>query len=378
MNSILSIVVTLYFSMVSFTAVSAEEGQGFLSSLELEHVYIGEMFSNLSGGVYNKKGKEYFGNLNISLMLDSGKAGLWKGTSLVVFLQNTHGKGITENYVGDLQVLSNIDAPEFSQVSEYYICQCLWEDRLKIKLGKQDSNVDFNIVECAGDFINSSFGSMPNVPLPKYPDGSLGAAVLMSISDRIGLSAGLFDGAGRGESWGFDTVFGSEAVSFSMLEGKLSYSPETQGFFKLGLWHHGGTYKSFKRSSTKSSLIGAYLIVEQGIMGNSKSQEPCINAFLQYSYSDKDISEIPAYFGAGLTASKFIPKRPDDSIGIGFAAAAFNPDLAGMKDETSIEIYYYATIRDWFIVQPDIQYILNPGGTGKNAFVTGVRFYLVF
>jgi carbohydrate-selective porin OprB len=45
-----------------------------------------------------------------------------------------------------------------------------------------------------------------------------------------------------------------------------------------------------------------------------------------------------------------------------------------------IELTYLANICPNFSLQPDIQYIINPGGFGKasNALVAGVRFNLTF
>ena len=44
--------------------------------------------------------------------------------------------------------------------------------------------------------------------------------------------------------------------------------------------------------------------------------------------------------------------------------------------ETAIELTYSAQLTDNFRIQPDIQYIINPGTDPslKNALVVGVRF----
>ena len=50
------------------------------------------------------------------------------------------------------------------------------------------------------------------------------------------------------------------------------------------------------------------------------------------------------------------------------------------RHETALELTYRAQITDWFGLQPDIQYIINPGLDSEldNAFVYGFRFDVVF
>ncbi|MCX7399507.1 MAG: hypothetical protein NT138_17715 [Planctomycetales bacterium] len=53
-----------------------------------------------------------------------------------------------------------------------------------MKLGKQDAKADFAFVDLGGDFINSSFGLIPTVPLATWPNPGMGAAVFLNLTDR--------------------------------------------------------------------------------------------------------------------------------------------------------------------------------------------------
>ncbi len=48
--------------------------------------------------------------------------------------------------------------------------------------------------------------------------------------------------------------------------------------------------------------------------------------------------------------------------------------------ETVLELSYQASINDWLTVQPDFQYIFNPGAVqdGRDAMIAGLRFTLTF
>ena len=45
-----------------------------------------------------------------------------------------------------------------------------------------------------------------------------------------------------------------------------------------------------------------------------------------------------------------------------------------------MELTYLAQLRSWLAVQPDLQYVVNPGTdpTHKNALVTMLRFEIAF
>ncbi len=371
---IISIICLLLFSFPGLSP--AEEKKCLIPGVNFESIYTGEIFSKLSGGINNNKGAECRGNFDFIAALDTENAGLWHGGFFYIYFENTHGECISNEYVGDIQLLSNIDAHDFSQISEYVIYQSFMNDHLLLKLGKQDGNNDFNVTETAVEFINSSFGIMPNVLLPTFPDNALGAATFISIKENFYVSAGIFDGNGKGGKSCFDTAFNSDAVSVSVIETLIGYAPSRRGNLKLGVWRHGGAWQYMTSAKSKHQNTGAYIIIEQGILGEKESDKFCLDSFFQYGYADKNINEIPNYIGTGLRVQCLIPERPYDSIGIGFASAGINKDISGMKTETSIEAYYLAKFKEVLIIQPDIQYITNPGGTENSAFVMGARFYL--
>jgi porin len=79
----------------------------------------------------------------------------------------------------------------------------------------------------------------------------------------------------------------------------------------------------------------------------------------------------------GFTLKEPIPGRDNDTFGIGFGLAHVSPAAAALdKDEafftgqpvpvrgteSFIEVTYQAQLTPWWQVQPDLQYIINPGG----------------
>jgi porin len=94
---------------------------------------------------------------------------------------------------------------------------------------------------------------------------------------------------------------------------------------------------------------------------------------------DDDINLVPYWVSAGLTYKGLIPSREADRLEIGFYHGFFSSD-SGLDDETQIEVSYRAQFTSWLGIGPDIQYIVNPGGSpdAGNAFVLGLNLTAFF
>lgn len=120
------------------------------------------------------------------------------------------------------------------------------------------------------------------------------------------------------------------------------------------------------------SLTKCYIYREDGEQG--------LGAFLQFGSNKKNVNEVNVYVGGGLNYHGLIPGRNQDEIGLAFAQARINDDLVdagGRKDhETSIEFTYRAQITEHIIIQPGLQYVIDPGAVSNvdDAFVVGMRF----
>ncbi|MHC4181110.1 MAG: carbohydrate porin, partial [Planctomycetota bacterium] len=191
-------------------------GRGGLTA---EYVYTGEVFTNMRGGLNTRRATEYRGNFDLTMTADLDQMGLAPGGTIFLYGQNGHGRGLTERHVGDFQVLSNIDAPDFMQVSEYWWERGWFDGRVRVRLGKQDANEDFAVVEPAGDFINSSFGFHPTIPMPTFPFPSMAAAVFFQMTDWLSLDVGVWDGVPAIGNWGFSGT----GVTFSICELNAHY-----------------------------------------------------------------------------------------------------------------------------------------------------------
>lgn len=347
--------------------------------------YINDNFLKLNGGLNNKTPLKYQGLSNTSLELDTEKLGLWKGGKVFTNFANLHGTGLTNNYVGDLQGISNIDAEPHSQLLEYWYQHSVLDGKLKVKVGRQDANIDFCTLENAGEYINSSFGLIPNTPIPAYPAPALGVSTIISPSNQVDIKYGLLDGDAQIGTNAFRTAFDGKNGTVHITE--VAFKPEIKGHkgnYIAGYWIHTGDVdeitdapeaKSFKNNQ------GFYMAGEQRIFNEKSDKEQGLTIVGQFGWAPADRNEISEYFGAGFKYTGFIPKRNKDITGIGTAIADVSSrykNIDGRTLESVLEIFHRFQITNWFALQPSMQYIFNPGGNGENAFALGIRSMIAF
>ena len=354
--------------------------------VRFELAYTGEVFSNLHGGITTDDATEYRGNVDFTITLDTQALGLWPGGSLFFYLQNGHGRGISREYVGALQLLSNIDARDFTQISEFWIEQSLFGDRVRIKLGKQDANIDFCALEYGEDFVNSSFGLVPTVPLPTFPDPALGIAGFLDLTDWMTLGAGVYDGAPDGGGFGFDTAFDGVGGGVGIVELALHTPRITDawhsGIYRIAGWYHSGDVEEITDVSISeifSGNHGIYLAFDQLLV--KERVEPGdaqgLAAFAQFGWAPGDRNALAYYAGGGLIYTGALPGRNEDVLGVGVAHIRFSDrveQLDGRTHETAVELFYKAHLTPWLSLQPDLQVVLNPGGKYDDAVTAGLRF----
>lgn len=354
-----------------------------VSGVQLEYIYTGEVFNNTRGGLNTSGATEYRGNVDMAMTMDMDYLASVQGGTFFVYGQDLHGRGITLDHVGDYQMLSNLDNPtNFTQVSEYW-WQQEWADGLVwMKLGKQDSNADFCALDLGGDFMGSSFGQIPTLPMPTFPHPGLGVALFASLTETMSLGGGVYDGAPDGRTWGFDTL--GAGGSFSILE--LKVDPQLAIFggkpaaYRVGAWHHSGDWDALDGSQTYSYNHGWYMAFDQLLLLEQEDEEQGLGFFLQYGAAPQDRSEIRDYFGAGLLYRGPVEGRDDDLMGVGLAHTKFSSVREADSDmtyESAIECFYRAQLRPWAAVQPDVQFISNPGGNLRDSLTAGLRFEIV-
>ena len=367
---------------------AVEDGFGLLPAMAdagvtIEPWMIIDWSQNWHGGA-NTEGSAFRHLFGADITLDAEKVFGIPGGTLFAQYQNQHGENGSLD-TGDFQIYSNIDADGRSQVAELWYEQLLWDDQLRIKIGKVDANGEFNYVEHGLEFIHSSPGFTPTtIVFPTYPDPAMSVNVFVYPTDWAYVGFGLYDGAlqkgfrtgSRGPS-----TFAHEGL-FYIGEGGLTWSvgeDALDGRLGLGGWYHNGTFERFDKD-TQNGTGGFYLVFDQLVTRENPDDaedEQGVGVFVSYGRADPDVADADHHFSAGLAWTGPIEGRDDDVLGFGVNYVHFSQETgSGFTDhhETAYELFYKIEIAPQISIKPDLQYIANPGGQGlPDAFVATLR-----
>ncbi len=377
--------------------------------LTLEVSYTADFFYNMRGGLNTSDAEQYRGLLGVGLTVHTEPLGLWKGGTAFISMFENHGTDITARHVGDLQALNNADAPNRTRLYEFWYEHVFFEDKLRIKLGKMDANADFAGSDYAAEFMGSSAGFSPTIPLTTWPDPGLGIAVFVELVEGLQLGAGVYDANSSGTRGGFDTTFHGRNDSFTIWE--LGVHPEFSffgqadmpGTYRVGGFYHSGDWDVYfddlggrLRPRVHRGKAGVYVVCDQllyrelddkpaslaapGRISPEPSEhgadEQGLGAFFQFGWAPSRHSEITQHYGVGLLYTGLIPARDDDVTGLGVHHVSLSGHVQSMErrfSETAIEVFYKVQLTHFLSIKPTLHYIVDPGGDGRDAFVGGVR-----
>ena len=109
---------------------------------------------------------------------------------------------------------------------------------------------------------------------------------------------------------------------------------------------------------------------------------PGIDGFLQLGSTSDRLSPVDRHAGAGLVWTGYVRGREADQFGfmatwVRFGGAARAAGTFTESYELACELFYRLHLTPWLQLQPDLQYIVNPGGAGlSDAFVGTLRLEL--
>ncbi len=341
------------------------------SAFSYDGSYVGDVVNNLAGGI--KTGSAYLGMANIGIGFNTETAKWWKGGELYVNFGNTHGDTPSADLIGDIQVASNIEAGDMTYLYEFWYKQSL--GKFDFTIGVQDLNANFVSSENGGLFLNSSFGvhtvMSDNITLPIFPKTALGADISWQASERLNWRIAIFDGTPNSRNpYNTNQIIGKEDGYLLVTEFQIAKSliSRLNGTYKLGGYYHNHQYSD----EAPHENGGAYFIADQNITNK-------LSLFTQIGISPNNINDHNHFMSLGCNYKNFSEKRPDDLFGL--ALAYFGVDENDIKHETAIEATYKCCINENIYLQPDVQYILNPAGTGEkldNSLVAILRFGVEF
>jgi len=336
--------------------------------ISLDISYIGDYGTNLSGGV--STGSTYLDEVLIELGIDGDKMGM-SGASFHFSVLGNHGqKPGPSTMVGDSQGVSNIEAADKWQVFEAWYEQ-KFSERFSTKLGIYDFNSDFDVIDTAGLFLNGAHGigtAISQTGPPLFPDIFPAVYLRYSMANGRYLQTAYMVNTNSSPN---DTMLGIEYgnTTENTSTGLLKYG--------LGVLYFTSTSTSDAVGNTIAATnnYSVYTLLETALTREAGKEGQGLNGFLRYSVADPKLNQFATFLGAGLVYTGPFKGRDEDQVGIAIAIAS-NGDtyMAGTATattaETNIELSYRFQIKPWLAIQPDLQYVIDPGADSGNAAAT--------
>ena len=363
----------------------------FDSSMEIEAVYTGDIWTNLAGGV--SRGSAYLDNLDLTVRWDPGPLPLLGDTEFFLYGLYNNGRSFAADIVGDLQALSNIETGV--QAVRLYEAWLRFDvgRRGNLLFGLYDLNSEFDALDAAQLFLNSAHGigtdiSQSGLNGPSiFPVTSLSLRYAFDLDDRWAIRIAVLDGVPGLPEEPEDTTIRISQGDGALVIGEVERRFEAAKML-FGAWGYTAEFSTDPLDTDADARmrrgnVGAYLRGEAVVFdGNSR-----VSAFGRLGVAHGDFNPFGWFLGGGMTWQGAFAARPDDEFGIAIAWAETSDHVMRLADdagvqiearEIAVELTYSIVVADRVRLQPNLQYIFNPGLDPQldNAFAAGLRFVI--
>jgi porin len=386
-----------------------------------------ELLGNISGGY--RHGFAYDGLTQADLQLDTQRAFGHYGGLLNVSALQLHGRNLSAENLGSLQTASGIESDPATRFWEIWYQQQLGhENRVDLKLGQQSLDQEFMVDQNSLMFVNTMFGwpMLPSADMPgggpAYPLSALGARLRVHPNNSMTILGGVFNGSPSRSNDGDAQLLNHSGTNFPLNGGMLAIGEVQYTYpglgamvsgdhkeplsrtYKLGAWYDSENFDDLAIDENGLPLanplsngnprghqgnFSIYGTVDQMLKQDPNNPYKTLNFFARAMGTPRgDQNTIAFSVDTGLTLHDPLPHRRDDTLGLGLgytnvtsgarAADATNAQFGGgftpiRGSETFVEATYQMQLHPWLQIQPDIQYVMNPGGGIANPNIPNQR-----
>jgi porin len=364
-----------------------------------------DVAGNPSGG--RSQGATAPSSVELSLFFDLDKIfGLNDGSIFTSFSERW-GDSLSENYIGNVFSTQQIFGFQTFRVIDVSYQQKLFDDRLELRLGRFATTDDFlvspyNYGFMSNAFCGNPFGILLDAPGMTAYTGTWAALAKVNLTARSYVMAGVYNGdpAIRANSYhGVDLSLNGPPFAIAEVGYQINGLPgdnQLLGNYKLGAWYDDAQFTNFESGVKTLGSWGFYGLFDQVLVPfGSPGSNRGFGIFGSVTVApDSDIQKLPLFFTAGVSARGLFDARPRDAVGLAVATGYFSEALqraqqngqlpgppGGQDYETVIELTYRFDLRNGALfIQPDLQYIIQPGGTSRidNALVLGAQLGINF
>lgn len=376
------------WAYATFAASSAWAGAAAAEDepIEFSLAYTADVTGVVEGGL-TQRGR-FLDNLNLVADADLEKLIGWRGAIAHVDVLNNSG-GMPNDDAGTLQGVDNIEvSSQRLRLFEAWVEQA-W-GRSSLRVGLYDLNSEFYANDSAGLLMAPAFGigsevaaTGPNGP-SIFPSTALAVRAARSWQNGFFARAAVLNANASvlGDPDGVDLEFdeGALIIAEAGVEGDQK--------FAFGVWSYTRRQDDTREldgfgDPVRRRAQGAYVLYEQAL--TDPEAERAATAFFRAGVSDGRTTPFEGGWQAGVLIEHVFASRPESALSFGVNQGMISSgyrqnqiDLGAPMDESElqVEITYSDRILPRVTVQPDLQWIRNPGGDRSvaDAIVAGLRF----
>jgi porin len=390
--------------------------------------YIAETFAVGSGGLERRA--TYEGRLAFSVVTNLEKLVGWRGAKTSVTVLQIHNGGRNAaDITGAIVDPSNIDALPTTRLFTAWFRQD-FNSIASLRIGQLAADDEFFTSDTAGGLLNGTFGWGNNLAAnmtsggAAYPLATPGVRLQLMPTENLTLLGGVFSGDPAGANCNDDAQTCNRHGTTFSFSGGSAWLGEAQyvvnqgenpaglpGVYKIGGWYQTADFADQRYGVDGTGAVvllsdptmagalnhsgnwGIYGVADQMVWRNSGRSA---NLFARLGYSPADRNLVTWYFDGGAGFKGFVPGRTDDVLTFGASYSKISDDANAAETDAGnvardyellFEVSYTARITPWWILQPDLQYIVHPNG-GQNpddatqgfdhAFLAGLRSTFTF
>ncbi len=360
--------------------------------------FVTDSLGNPSGG--KEQGFTTANNVGLDLNFDLEKLCGLEGGSFLLSMSYRFGGSLSANYIHNVFTVQQVFGGETFRLVNLAYLQKLFDDRVELRIGRIGAGDDFLVSPYNYVFVQNGFDGNPvgiffNAPgMTAYPNDTWGTLVKVRPTARTYIMGGVYNGdpsIRSNDKHGVD--FSLDGPLFAIVE--IAYQPNSMpgdrgliGNYKAGFWYDNSRFADFNTGEFDRGNWGFYILFDQVLVrfGEQESHRGFGIAGSFLVSPDQSVSQMPYFFTAALVTRGIFPSRPVDVAGLGVVFGQFSDDLqdaqqrarnvAVQQHETVLELTYrLALLRSALFFQPDLQYIIRPGATGRisDALVLGAQ-----
>jgi porin len=369
--------------------------------------YVTDIAGNVTGG--KNQGAAYADNIGLNVLFDLDKLVGLEGGSFLVSMSQRDGSSLSQTHVGNVFTIQQDYGGQTFKIIDLAYQQKLLDDRVELRLGRIAAGDDFLVSPYDYLFMQNGFDGNPvgiffNSPgMTAYPNSSWGALVKVKPTERTYIMGGVYNGDPSirdNYHSGLDLSMDGPVFAIGEMGYRLNGLPgdsQLLGNYKAGFWYDNSNYTNYRTGGSNRGNWGFYGLFDQVLYPFAKpGSNRGFGVFGSVLVSpDESISQLPYFFTGGFAFRGICESRPTDTGGFGVIYGDFSSDLRDAQEQEQAldpgfgvqnhELVMELTYRFYFrnsalFFQPDLQYVIRPGGTGniEDALVLGCQIGVNF